>query len=73
VNVRVLCIVVGNRHPFEGRTEIILHALDQAARQAGQIDSITKFRRYDQFQNRSSPAACQLSSCAAMSIALLSD
>ena len=49
MNVRVFCIVVGNRHPFEGRPEIILHALDQTARQAGQIDSITKFRRYDQF------------------------
>ena len=49
VNVRVFRIVVGNRRPFEGRPEIILHALDQTARQVGQIDPITKFRRYDQF------------------------
>ena len=45
----MLRIVVGNRRPFEGRPEIVLHALDQTARQAGQIDPITKFRRHDQF------------------------
>ena len=44
VNVRVLRIVVSNRRPFEGRPEIVLHALDQTACQAGQIDAITKFR-----------------------------
>ena len=49
VNMRVLRVVVLNRHPFEVRSQILLHLLDQIARQAGQIDPITKFRRDDQF------------------------
>jgi hypothetical protein len=39
----------GQPPPFAGRPEIVLHALDQPARQAGQIDQIAKFRRHDQF------------------------
>src|SRR5580658_2398275 len=47
--MRVLRVVVGNRSPFQGRPQLVLHALDQTARQAGEIDPITKFRRHDQF------------------------
>jgi hypothetical protein len=49
VNMRVLGVVVLHRDPFEFRSEIVLHAFDQIAGQAGQIDPITEFRRDDQF------------------------
>ena len=69
MNGRVLRTVVqGNRRPFEGRPEILTHALDQTAPQAGQIDLDHLIQRYDQvskpFIARCLPA---FETCAAMS------
>ena len=48
MNVRVLRVVVGNRHPFERRAEIPLHPRHQFASQPFQVGSVAELGRYDQ-------------------------
>jgi hypothetical protein len=48
MHVRVLRVVVGRRHPFDLRTEVLLHPQDKIAGQPFHVRSIAEFWRYDQ-------------------------
>ena len=48
VYVRVLRVVMGCRHPFDLRAEVLLHSRDEIAGQPFQVGSVAELRRYDQ-------------------------
>ncbi len=48
VNMRVFGVVVLDRNPFEVGSEVLLHTVHQIAREATQLNLITKFRGNNQ-------------------------